>query len=114
MTSDRIGAIQHAYAVFLPYRRKLTPTVAPWAAETERRKRMKHSRLRELTCEDVESVFWNATADQASFKHFLPRILECVACGTPTPRDLHAKLDALAFETWPDEERGAVGALLDP
>ena len=37
-----------------------------------------------------------------------------VACGALTPRDLRAKLNALAFETWPDEEREAVDTLLDP
>jgi|GEM_PF-5870838 len=109
-TTDELAA--RAYAVFGRYPKKVTPTVATWLSETELRKRVKTTRLRALACEDVASVWWNATGDERSLKHFLPRVLECVGCRFVTLSDVQQRLRTLATDSWPDDEREVVREIL--
>jgi len=103
--------LENAYRVFAKYPKHLAPTVASFEADIALRKRVKSARLPALSCDDVAVVFWNATGDERSIKHFLPRVLECIGCGAILPADVRAKLRAFSFESWPQEERAVVESL---
>jgi hypothetical protein len=104
--------IEDTYRVFAKYPKKVTPMVASWSSELALCKRVKATRLRALSCQDVASVWFNATGDERSVKHFLPRALECVKCGDLLIDDIRWKLGRLAVDTWPADEREIVAAIM--
>ena len=104
--------IENAYRIFAKYPKHLAPTVASFDAEIELRKRVKTTRLRAIDCDDVEVVWWNATGDEHSLKHFLPRVLGCLGCHGILVADVRRKLEQFSFESWPPEEQDVVEALL--
>jgi hypothetical protein len=66
--------------------------------------RVKESALDSLAPETLRNVVWNATADERSLKHFLPRVLDCIDSGTLSVGDLAVRLQPEAIRDWPEDE----------
>lgn len=104
--------IQSAYAVFHKYPLKFSPSTMHWTSEDpEIRGIQRHVKATALNCLDPETlreVIWNATTDERSFKHFLPRVLECISTGSWSLSDVGARLQPEAIRLWPEDEAHVV------
>ncbi|HWL89016.1 MAG TPA: hypothetical protein VNO21_24595, partial [Polyangiaceae bacterium] len=90
--SDIHEIIQRAYAIFRRYPRKFSAATMHWTSDDPEiraiQRRVKETKLAALDADTVQKVIWNATATAQSLKHFLPRVLECIADGSLPVSDL--------------------------
>ncbi|MBL9037369.1 MAG: hypothetical protein JNG84_02535 [Archangium sp.] len=106
--NQRREAVQRAYAVFRAYRRTLSPTTSYWTMDDPEiraiQRRVNDTALTSLDPETLRNVVWNATGDERSLKHFLPRVLDCIDSGTLSIGDLTVRLEPVAIRDWPEQE----------
>lgn len=104
--------IAAAYRAFRDYPCVLSPSSMQWTRANPEvlslEEQVLATPLRELDAQTLRRVFWNATADERSIKHFVPRVVECIAEGTMTLADLTTRVRAETIATWPEAERRAL------
>lgn len=100
--------VRRAYAVFHRYPRKFAASTMHWTIEDPEiraiQRRVKATKLKSLDPDTLREVVWNAADDPQSFKHFLPRALECISVGSWSLGDLAVRLQPEDIRSWPEEE----------
>jgi hypothetical protein len=108
--------IQRAYAIFHRYPRKFPASTMMWTVEDPQfrdlRRRVKAVRLRQLDPLTLCAIVSTASLDSGAFKHFLPRLLECVAEGLVSFGELSWRLQPDDLYAWTEAEAGILREFL--
>lgn len=112
--ADLAAAIENLYNVFKRYPLKSPTEGCPCCVTADEVAQLESKPLRQLLPTDLDHfaksalTTWGSVAD---FKHFLPRILECIAFNADVPFDIEIAIGKLAYgqwQDWPQAERLAV------
>ena len=112
-------AVEAAYRLFARYPAGAAPSPCTYCYTEEQLARFRSTPLRALDDEAARLLTWEASdhwTDVATYKHYLPRILERLSRsenGDLYPSHFPETLSRLDFAGWPRDERACVEQFLD-